>query len=60
MIYDLNRSELSEIAKLSNIDVDSLRKRLDMEDVFKIIVVFEDRIKIRTKSGSELILNLKE
>lgn len=59
MFYDFDKSELVKIADLLHVDVDSLRKKLDIEDVFKIIAVFENRIKVRTRSGSELIINLK-
>ena len=59
MIYDFNKSELVRIADLLNLNPDKLMERLDFQDEITILAVFEDGIKIRTKNGQEIFLNLK-
>ena len=60
MYYDFNKSELGRIADLLNLNPDKLMERLDFQDEITILAVFEDGIKIRTKNGQEIFLNLKE
>ena len=59
MFYDFNKSELGRIADLLNLNPDKLMERLDFQDEITILAVFEDGIKIRTKNGQEIFLNLK-
>lgn len=59
MIYDLHKNELIRVSDLLNIDIDELPTRLDLEDEVLVIAIFENSIKVRTKSGSQLILKLK-
>ena len=59
MIYDFNKNELIRIADLLNLNPDKLMERLDFQDEITILAVFEDGIKIRTKNGQEIFLNLK-
>lgn len=60
MFYDFNKNELIRIADLLNLNPDKLMERLDFQDEITILAVFEDGIKIRTKNGQEIFLNLKE
>lgn len=59
MIYDFNKAELSQMAELLGVDVNSLQTRLDLDDDITIIAVFENSIKVRTAKGQQFILNLK-
>ena len=59
MIYNLHKDELIRVSDLLNIGIDEVSTRLDIEDEILVISAFEDGIKIRTRKGCELILNLK-
>ena len=60
MLYNFDQNELGRIADLLHVDVDSLRKRLAIEDDFTIIAIFDNFVKVRTQNGSEIILTLNE
>ena len=60
MYYDLNQNELAEIAKLSNIDMNTLNERLNCDDKVIAIIVSGDKIKVRTAKGCQFFLDLKK
>lgn len=53
MYYNLNETELTQMAELLNIDLDldKLSARLDLEDEILIAAVSENTVKIRTRNG---------
>lgn len=59
MYYNLNETELTQMAELLNIDLDKLTARLDLDDEIIIAAVSGDCVKIRTRKGQEFTLNLK-
>ena len=60
MFYDLNKNELSEIAKLSNIDINTLDERLNCDDKIIAVILSGDKIKVRTAKGCQFFLDLRQ
>ena len=59
MIYDFNKNELIRIADLLNLNPDKLMERLDFQDEIILLAAFQNGVKIKTKNGQEIFLNLK-
>lgn len=59
MLHKLHNSELEQIARIYEVDVDTLAERLDFEDAIISFQPFENGIKITTESDQNLSLRFK-
>lgn len=60
MIYTLSNSELEQIAKVYEIDLEVLAERLQVEDDIIEVLPFQGGIKVETNSGQKLTLCFKD
>lgn len=59
MLYELNNSELEQIARIYEMDSASLVERLQLEDEIIEVFPYEHGLKVKTKGEQNLILRFK-
>jgi hypothetical protein len=60
MLYKLNDSELRQVSKIYEIDIEVLAERLQVEDDIIQVLPFQGGIKVETKAGQNLTLFFKD
>ena len=60
MIYQLNNTELEQIAKIYKIDVNLLVEKIQFQDDIISFLPFEKGVELKTKNTQNIILRFKD